>query len=117
LIVVSLCVVGCGEEEPSGPAYAPFNGRWDGSLTGIHMRVTTTDNDGEIDGTGFVQFGSSTLTITVTGDHDHPDVEFTGRATNFDSFEFRGEFEDANTVHGHVDGSGFTNDFVVLRRF
>ena len=106
---------GCGGDEPSGPAYAPFDGLWRGSVVGISVRLQVTDDNGVISGTGRLMAVQS-VDITVDGEHDHPHVSFTGRASGFQNFEFDGAFIAADTVRGHADGSGFSNHLMILTR-
>ena len=86
-LLVPVLALGCGDD-PAGPPYADFSGEWRGSLTGISVRLYLTDSDGDVSGTGILS-AAQTLNITVSGDHDHPDVDFTAYATGYNSFRTR----------------------------
>ena len=115
VLVLSIIAIACGGDDPSGPPYASFDGEWRGGVAGLGLRVVVTDVDGDVNGSGTIS-GVTNISLTITGGHDHPDVEFSGMSPGFQSFTFSGEFEDANTVEGRADGSGFDNERVILTR-
>lgn len=115
VLTLGVCLAACGGDDPSGPPYASLTGDWRGSLAGLTFRMDVTDDDGLISGTGTLS-GTATLSFNVAGDHDHPDVDFEGIATGFENFEFDGRFLHEDTVRGRVNGSGFSDDVLLLIR-
>lgn len=83
------------------------------------MEVVASENeDGEISGSGTYTYAGDSFAFSLDGIHSHPDVTFTARATGFEDFNFSGQFveDDPDVVRGELNGSGFVNTQLTLRR-
>jgi hypothetical protein len=90
-----------------------LTGRWRGTV-GADSIATLTETNSNLSGT----FDSLNLKGTVTGTVSNTgQVTFTVTVPGFQSFTFTGQADDAgNTMSGQVNGSGFNNAAVVLKR-
>ncbi len=71
---------------------------------------------GVVSGNGTVSAGAQSIPITVTDTHAHPNVSLTAQATGYPDMNFQGQFTDNNTITGALNGAGFTNLPLTLRR-
>jgi hypothetical protein len=78
------------------------------------LRLVLTQKENEITGNGrLVEIISIDL---VTGTCTYPNISLTLHAVGYPPFYFQGTFSGENMVVGSVDGSGFTNDPLTLKR-
>lgn len=107
----------CSGDSPSAPATPSINGTWNGTGAGVTVNmVLTSAGTGTVSGNGTIGAGSSSIPITITGTHAHPGVALTGKATGFQDMIFQGSFTDNNTIMGTLNGSGFSNFALTLKR-
>ena len=109
LSILLLFLVACGKAEEEIPS---MTGKWSGGGGGAVVNVTVNENDTEINGSGNLAGGSSSIALTVSGTNVYPNVSLTLSSTNYAPINFTGRFSDSNTIDGKLNGSGF-NDLVI----
>jgi hypothetical protein len=105
-------MVACGDS--SGPETPSMAGTWTATSqtsNGVQFVIglNLTQADRAISGSGSLTLPDGTLVsaLTVTGTHTYPQVGMTMTSTGFEPMIFQGEFSNASTVRGQIDGSGF----------
>ncbi|MCS7081522.1 MAG: hypothetical protein N2561_03300 [Bacteroidetes bacterium] len=115
LLVVALIASGlsCKKEEKT----PGLSGRWVGIVQGVTLDVTLVESKGTITGSGSVQAPGVSISVSVTGTYSFPNVSMTFRSTGYEDFTFSGTLSaDGNTLAGALNGSGFNNVAITLRR-
>jgi hypothetical protein len=114
---------GNGHGSNSDDSTPSLSGTWIGNIiseddiTGerliLNLRLVLTQKGNDITGSGSLE----TVPIEiVTGIYIYPSVSLTLDSFGAPPAYFQGTFSDANTIAGSVDGSGFTNDPLTLKR-
>ncbi len=104
----------CSDSGPSGPETTRVTGTWTGSATGLTFTFTLSESaSGSITGSGSV--GSAAATV-FSGTHAGSTVSFTFGASGFEDANFTGELSNSTTMTGAVNGSGFSNFALTLRK-
>nr|BCX01925.1 MAG: hypothetical protein KatS3mg041_1971 [Bacteroidota bacterium] len=94
-----------------------LSGRWTGVVQGITIDVTLVETKGTITGSGSIQAPGVSISVSVTGTYSFPNVSMTFRSTGYEDFTFSGTLSaDGNTLSGSLNGSGFNNVAITLRR-
>lgn len=120
LLLLLVAPVACSDD--SGPPPPPsLADTWTGALTGdapadITLHLIGEDG-GTVQGNGTFTVGATSIVVNVvTGVYTHPNVSFTLRGQGFDDFVYTGAFQGDDLIDGVLNGSGFTDDVVVLFR-
>lgn len=117
LAVALMVIAGCGDDEPSGPRVPNLSGAWSGSAGGFTFAITLTESEGGIlEGNGSASGPGFADAIEVSGRHAHPSVSLTVLPSQFDPMNFQGTLSDDRTINGTLNGSGFNNFALTLRR-
>ena len=115
-LILALSVVGCGDD-PSKPEPDPeVTGAWElVGEPGFTFNLTLSEgSSGSVQGTGELSNDSLSIPLSVSGDHDHPDLILTFTATGFQPFTFSGEVDaEGERISGELNGSGW-DDFGVV---
>jgi hypothetical protein len=120
-VALVLLVLGCGGGESSGPSdAAEVDGSWSGRVTAPNgqtatLTITLSENNRDISGTGSLAFGGSSLGLSVSGSHTPPNVSLTISSQGFEPMTLEASVADAR-MEGALDGSGFQNRAITLRR-
>jgi hypothetical protein len=110
LLLATGCRDGAGPETPS------MTGSWSTVTIRRIVSLKTTESDGQVSGTGSISTLSATIPISVAGTHAHPSVVLTARSPGYNDFVFSGRFAGADSIVGTLNGSGFHDDSLALRR-
>jgi hypothetical protein len=127
-VVVLLAACGGAETtEPETPSTAPetpsVNGVWSGAMVtpfgaartiSMSLQETVT----EVSGSGDISdaVGDPYYSFTVTGTHVHPIIELSLSSPGFAPVSVEGEFTDATTIAATLNGSGWADTPVTLKR-
>ena len=84
-----------------------------GNIIPLNTKLILTQNGNEITGRGDIE----TIPIDlVSGTYTYPNVNLTLDAFGAPPAYFQGTVTDKNTITGHVNGFGFNNDPLTLKR-
>jgi hypothetical protein len=118
LLTLTLVGVGCDsggdDEDPN------LDGRWLGTTT-VQGATFTADlqineNGGNVNATGTVTF-INPLAVSATGTYNFPNVSMTIQSSGFEDLNFSGTLSaDGDQLTGSMNGSGFDNFSITLRR-
>ncbi|HWO88304.1 MAG TPA: hypothetical protein VNL98_04020 [Gemmatimonadales bacterium] len=118
-IAAVTAAVGCGDDG-FGPD-SNLIGIWAGSgsqggrtLT-LNMTISSVTPEGAVTGTGTVS-GSVGVPVNIGGTFRGGAADFSINATGFISAFFRGRAVDRNSISGTLNGSGFSDMPLTLRR-
>jgi len=115
LLLLSVFVAACNDDQ--GPKIPSMSGTWSGYIGGITFSLTLTeDKDRRVEGSGSVSASSTAIAFTVTGNHVHPNVTLTIKATGYYDLNFSGKYSGDNTIVGTLNGSGFVNEPLTFNR-
>ena len=116
-VLGTLLLSACG-----GETTPTVNGRWSGSATSASLGLVTLtltlseSENGAITGSGNIVDGEN-VAVTVTGTHADPNVSMNlSLGAQFEAINFAGQFVGDNTITGTLNGSGFTNFAMTLRK-
>jgi hypothetical protein len=98
------------------PADPVASGAWAGTVQGMTVTLTLAESNNTIAGSGNISAPGSSLALTATGTRAHPSVALTLRASGFEDMNFQGNFSGNNMIVGTLNGSGFSNEGLTLRR-
>jgi hypothetical protein len=113
VVLTLLLIAGCGPTEPELPTMA---GGWEGNISSSSVRLTASERDQQVSGTGNLSSSSTSLAFTVDGTHVYPSVSLIIRFGYFEDVNFTGKFIDENTIAGRLHGSGFNGQDMDLYR-
>jgi len=118
LISVGLLVLTTAcRDEPNAPKTPTVTGSWSGTTDNATLSLTLTESsDRSVSGSGHISSPSNSIALTVTGTHAHPSVSLILKATGYQDVNFQGEFSADDRIIGSLNGSGFRNDAITLRR-
>lgn len=117
LSLVLLSLAGCGDDGPSEPEIPSLTGAWSGSASGYTFNLTMTESAGGIlDGNGSINGPGFAAAMEVSGRHAHPSVSLTIVPAGFEPLNFQGTMADDRTINGTLNGSGFNNFALTMRR-
>ncbi len=115
LLLLLVFAAACGDS-PSQPRTPSIDGAWSGSAAGFTLNLVLASGAAGVSGNGTVSGEGTSIAVTATGTHVHPNVALTLQATGFQDLNFQGQFTDDNTINGTLNGSGFNNFALTLRR-
>lgn len=112
--LIAWIAVACGTGS-TGPI-PTMTGKWSGTVAGATVSLTVNEQTaGTITGNGAISGNVSSVEVTVTGTHQHPNVSLTFRSVLLDNY-FQGAFTDDKTISGRGTGSIFIDAALTLRR-
>ena len=127
-LIAMLATVTTGLECAEGPldrANGPdvttrsMTGVWQGTIVTLVMRVTLTDNNGTISGTGTMTQAGVPFALTVSGTRNGSNFALNVAEAEHEPFEFTGSVQgtgSGTTLTGVANGSGFVNQPVTLSK-
>lgn len=116
-VALAVFLNGCGGDSTGPNERANLNGQWTGVVTigesSATMSLTLTHNrdTNAIQGAG--TFGS--FAVSASGTFARPTVTLTLTSTGYEDMNFTGTHDDG-VITGRLNGSGFLNDPLVLRK-
>ncbi len=120
LVGLMLLVTGCGGGDGSTQPDDPeVEGQWNGPINtdggSGSLAVTLTETDGTVTGTGTLSVTGDALALSITGTYAPPNVSLQMSAPGYEPMNLSGEVSDEE-IDGTLNGSGFVNIAVTLRR-
>jgi len=113
---VLAALLACGGS-PAAPKPVSLTGTWIGtSATGTWNLTLSEAADHSISGSGTVQSGGTSIAVTVTGTHADPAVSLTLASSGFADTNYSAHLTSATEMSGTLNGSGFSNEVLVLDR-
>ena len=107
--------VGCGGDKATAPAVnTSATGSWTGTSSGSTLSMVLNDNSGTVTGSGTLS-ASSSIALTITGNHAGANVSLTMSAPGYEPLNYAGTLND-RTIIGSLNGSGFTNQSLVVTK-
>jgi hypothetical protein len=122
-LLLGLTVYGCGGDGgSSGPADGPnLDGAWSGPVTwpsgqNATLALSILESNGNISGTGTLTLGGAGLGLSISGSYSAaPDLTVTISSQGFQPITMVATASETQLV-GTLDGSGFQNRAITLRR-
>ena len=116
LLAMAMACGGDGGNEPSVPdAEGQWNGPINTSSGSGDLALTLNEASGTITGSGTLTFPGDALSLTVTGNHAHPNISLQMSSPGFEPMNLSGTLSDTQ-IQGVLNGSGFVNIAVTLTR-
>jgi hypothetical protein len=113
----------CGEEGPLdrgvGPSIRSLTGTWAGPIQHLSMRLTLTETDGSVVGSGTMTENAESFTLSVAGTVSNGAFSLTISEAEHESFTFTGNVQvsgAAATMVGIGNGSGLENEPITLTK-
>ncbi len=129
LLSMAVGVAGCDGDETGPLDRVDVSGFWVGRTDGLETADDRTfelllreeeEDDGEIEGSGSIQGPTSSIAVLVEGQNVFPDVSLTLISEQFSDgrqlINFRGEFISEDVIRGKLNGGGFNDEPLRLRR-
>lgn len=113
-LVLAVTLAACGDD--GGPSIPSASGTWSGGVGSATLTLTLTEDDGAVTGAGSLAGPGGSIALTAQGTHAHPSMSLTLTSQGFEDLNFQGEFVDDDSVDGRLNGSGYQNDAITLRR-
>jgi hypothetical protein len=120
-VLVGFALAGCGSGESTAPTDSPdVAGTWSGkvaSSTGATatLAFTVTEHDRKVSGSGSLTIGTSSLGLSVSGTYAAPTVSLTISSQGFEPMTLAATISQTDMT-GTIDGSGFVNRAITLKR-
>lgn len=118
-VLLTLALVGCGEDGGNQPGVSEAEGSWVGTITGDAqegiLEWTLQDTDGSISGSGTVSTASDAVALTIEGTFSPPTLTLTISPEGVENFSFFGTVAE-KSMKGRLNGAGFINRTVTLDR-
>lgn len=118
LLVLVVFLTGCKEDSPvSYPLVLlppQMEGRWNGTASWIYLPMTLSQDGSQISGKGTISGSGPTLNVTVTGAVYFPSVRIIVAIPGYEGISIGGKFVTQTRIEGLVNGSGFTNNPIVI---
>lgn len=105
---------------PSIPPVLLVTGQWTGAVTqpsDLAFFLTLRQTGERVEGTGEVRSASDTVAVTVSGTNRRSAVNLTLRSNGFADLGFTDGRLAGDSISGALNGSGFSGQTLVLRRF
>lgn len=123
LVFAGAALGGCSDG-PVAPMFPDVRGTWEGSFQAsptappVDVRVTLFDVDGVISGAGvFSAAFVTSVAFDLSGSYQYPVLAFSLKATGTQDANFSGEvWPSGDVIQGRLNGSGFTDVLLTLRR-
>jgi hypothetical protein len=116
LLAMAMACGGDGGNEPSIPdAEGQWNGPINTSSGSGNLTLTLNGAGGNITGSGTLTVPGDALSLTVTGNHVHPNISLQMSSAGFEPMNLGGTLSDTQ-IQGVLNGSGFVNIAVTLTR-
>lgn len=80
------------------------------------LSLTISERDQRVGGNGNLVTGNNSLAVTVDGTYVHPHLSLTIRAAGYNEMDYTAEVVGGNSISGHLRGSGFAGEQLVIRR-
>ncbi len=116
MLLAAACGGDNGTTEPEDPE---VEGQWNGPITtdvgSGSLALTLTEASGTVSGTGTLSVPGDAVALTVTGTYAPPNVSLQMTSTGFEPMNLSGEVSE-DEIDGTLNGSGFVNIAVTLRR-
>lgn len=120
LLTLTLALAFAGCSDSTAPARSALAGNWVGSTMGAAtestLNVTISERDQRVSGNGNLVTGNNSLAVTVEGTYVHPRLSLTIRAAGYNEMDYTAELVSGNSITGHLRGSGFVGEQLVIRR-
>lgn len=120
-VLFGLTTSGCGGEGSTAPNNAPeASGSWSGKVaapSGVTATLTfnVTETNRKISGSGSLAIGASSLGLSVSGTYAPPTISLTISSQGYEPMSLEGTVSETGMI-GTLDGSGFVNRAVTLKR-
>ena len=127
-LVVVLLLAGCGTETLTEPEPDPtLSGHWVGSTPvatssggsyTLTLDLTLLETVGTVAGSGFLSAeGLVSLALSVKqGTNNYPSFSLVMGASGFQDITYSGTFNSATEILGKLNGSGFVDQWLALRK-
>lgn len=131
MLPLLLCIAGAAcddDDDDNGPiTRVEATGFWVGIVDGIETEddrrielLLREEEDGEIEGSGNIRSRSGSIAVVVEGTNVFPDISLTLITDRFGDgkqfINFQGEFIGDDVMRGKLNGGGFNNEPLRLRR-
>ena len=108
-------------DRANGPSVSTrsMTGTWQGTIVSLVMRVTLTDNNGTITGTGTMTQNGFPFALTLSGTRTGSNFSLNVAEVDHEPFTFVGTVQGAGsgtTLTGVANGSGFLDQSITLTR-
>jgi hypothetical protein len=116
-----LVLAGCGGGESAGPGTGvDVAGTWSGRVTlsgstASTLQISITEHGNDVSGTGWLKVTTDSLGLSVSGSYDSPSLTATISSQGFEPMQLTATVSETEMV-GTLDGSGFENRAITLRR-
>lgn len=116
-----LVLAGCGGGDSAGPGSAvDVEGTWSGRVSASNGMSATLEIDvgesaGKVSGTGWLIVTGDSLGLSVSGSYDAPTIDAVISSQGFQPMDLTATVSEGQMV-GTLDGSGFENRAITLRR-
>jgi hypothetical protein len=112
-------VLACGGDGGNEPSVPDPEGQWNGpintSVGSGNLALTLNGAAGNVTGSGTLTVPGDAISLTVTGNHAHPDISLQLSSPGFEPMNLGGTMSDTQ-IQGVLNGSGFVNIAVTLTR-
>jgi hypothetical protein len=121
-IAITLTLAGCGGGDGgTGPGNGPdVEGTWAGTVSAANgssatLSISVTENNRNVAGLGWLRIATDSLGLSVSGSYTAPDIVATISSQGFEPMTLEATVSEDRMV-GVLDGSGFENRAITLRR-
>jgi hypothetical protein len=121
-VALTLTLAGCGGADGgTGPGNGPdVEGTWAGTVSAANgssatLRISVTENNRNVTGLGWLRIATDSLGLSVSGSYTAPDIVATISSQGFEPMTLEATVSEDRMV-GVLDGSGFENRAITLRR-
>ncbi len=115
-MLVVLLLAAC-RAESTAPEVPSLTGTWSGSSEGLGLSLTIARFERDVSGHGFITVRSAVRGVSMRGIYLFPEVSMTVFSSGYEDLSFEGKLSgDASSITGVVNGLGFRDEPLVLRR-
>lgn len=116
LALVPLFVTACGDDSPTGPAEVSIEGTWTGSIEGGTFTLTLAQQGSDITGSGNISATGGSASLNITGTRSGANISLVMTSSGFEDLNYSGTIQNATTINGTLNGSGFQNEPLTLTK-
>ena len=116
-----LVLAACGGGDSAGPGTeVAVAGTWSGRVTASNgvtatLQISISEHSSDVSGTGWLKLTSDSLGLSVSGSYDSPTLAATISSQGFQPMQLAATVSETEMV-GTLDGSGFQNRAITLKR-
>ena len=106
-------------DDAIGPTIRTLNGIWQGPIDHLTMRLTLTESNGSVTGSGTMLENGVSFALSVSGTSSNGAFSLTIAEVEHAPFTYTGNLqasESATTLVGVANGSGFQNQPITLTK-